>query len=104
VPAISLGDHLVVPGTLVDELLESLLGILGVEVRREVDASREGFDALALAVVEQALEIDAAPDGLFLMGKAVTKDVGIILESIEDFRRQLRCESLAHNDHTNNAA
>src|SRR4051812_21081661 len=40
--AIALGEPLVVPGTLVDELLESLLGIFGVETRWERDTAGEG--------------------------------------------------------------
>src|SRR5436190_5874378 len=79
--SIAPGQRLVVPGALVDELLEGLLGVLGVEARREGDAPREGFDALALAVVEQPLEVDAAPGGLLLVGEVVVEDGGIILES-----------------------
>src|SRR5206468_1351355 len=86
--AISLGQRLVIPGALVDELLQRLLGVLGVEARREGDASREGFDALAFAVVEQPLEIDTAPGGLLAMREAVAEDGGILLEAVEDFRRQ----------------
>ena len=98
------GQGLVIPGALSDELLEGLLGVLSVEIGREVDAPREGLDALALAVVEQALEIDAAPEGLPLMREVVPEDLGIIVESVEDFRGQFRCVGLGHNDHTNNTA
>src|SRR3954452_5739008 len=83
--SIAPGESLVVPGALVDELLEGLLGVLGVETRRQGDACREGFDALALAVVEQPLEIDAAPGGLLLVGEVVAEDVGVIPEPVEDF-------------------
>jgi hypothetical protein len=104
VPPISLGQRLIVPGALIDELLECLLGILGVQAVRELDASREGFDALALAIMEQSLKVDAAPKGLLLMREVVPEEIGIILEAVEDFRRQFGCVCLAHNDHTNNAA
>lgn len=102
VVAMALSEHLVVPGTLVDELLEGLLGIPGVESRREGNASREGFDALALAVVKQPLEIDATPEGLLPMREVVAEDGGIILESVEDFWRQFRCVGLANDDHVSN--
>jgi hypothetical protein len=102
--AISLGEHVVVPRTLVDELLQRLLGILGGEVQRKDNASRKGFDALAFAVVEQPLEIDTAPEGLLPMREVVAENVSITLESIEDFRRQFGCVGFGHNDHTNNTA
>jgi hypothetical protein len=95
---------LVIPGTLIDELLECLLGVLGVEVVRELDACGEGFDTLALAVLEQPPEVNAVPEGLFLVRKVVLEKAGIILKPVEDFRGQFGCVGFAHNDHTNNAA
>jgi hypothetical protein len=38
--------------------------------------------------MEQPLEIDAAPEGLLLMGEVVAEDVGVIFEPVEDFGRQ----------------
>jgi hypothetical protein len=102
--AIAPDEHFVVPGALVDELLEGLLGILDVQVRWESDTAGEGLDALTFAVLEQPLEINATPEGLPLMREVVAEYGGIILESVEDFRCQFRCVGLAHNDHTNNAA
>ena len=87
-----------------DELLQRLLGVLGGEARRDGDARRQGFDALAFTVLEQSLEIDAAPEGLLLMREVVAEDGGIILKAVEDVRRQFGCVGLAHNDHTNNTA
>jgi hypothetical protein len=95
------GELLVVPGALVDELLEGLLRVLDVQVWRESDATGEGFDALAFAVMEQPLEIDSAPGGLLLVGESVAEHVRIIPKSLEDFGRQFGCVSLAHDDHTN---
>ena len=102
--SVALEDLLVVPGALVDELLEGLLGVLGVARSSAGRVTRrEGFDALALAVVEQALEIDAAPGRWAVVGEVVAEDVGIIPEPVEDFGRQFGCVGLAHTVHTNKA-
>src|SRR5262249_30473049 len=81
---------------------EGLLGVLGVEPRREVDAGGERLDALALAVLGQALEVDAAPGGLLGVGGGVAEGVGVIAEAGEDLRRQFGGVGLAHTGHTNN--
>jgi hypothetical protein len=102
--AISPDQRLVIPGTLIDELLECLLGVLRVQAVRELDAAGERFDTLALAVLEQSLEVNAVPESLFLVREVVPEEAGIILEPVEDFRGQFGRVGLAHNDHTNNAA
>src|SRR3954454_19256991 len=46
VPAIPPRQGVVIPGALIDELLEGLLGVLGLETRREGHPAGEGLDAL----------------------------------------------------------
>ena len=63
--AVALEDLLLVPGALVDELLQGLFGVFDVEqLRRPGDAGGHRFDALAFAILEQAAEVDAAPGEL----------------------------------------
>jgi hypothetical protein len=63
-----------VPRTLVDELLESLLGILDVEeFGRPWDNGHHGFDALAFPILKQSAEVDAAPGALGLVAEVVSK-------------------------------
>src|SRR5512135_790006 len=70
--AIALPDLLLVPGALVDELLPGLLGVLDVEeFRRPGDTSHHRLDALALAILEQATEVDSAPGMLGLVPEVV---------------------------------
>src|SRR5206468_2227368 len=62
--AVSLPDGLLVPGALAEELLEGLVEVLDLQAGREGDLAGEGLDALAVAVEEQALEVDAGVGGL----------------------------------------
>ena len=76
--AISLPDRLLVPGALVDELLQGLFGVLDVqELRRPGDAGGHRFDALAFPIFEQAPEVDAAPGELAGVTVEVLKSFGI---------------------------
>jgi hypothetical protein len=72
---VALGDLLLVPGAVVDELLKGLFGVLDAVVGRERDAPGEGFDALAFAVLEQSVEVDAAPGGLGLVPVVLVEDL-----------------------------
>jgi hypothetical protein len=74
------------PGALADELLERLLGVLAREAGWECDAPGERFDALALAVEQEPLEVHPGPPrrpGL----REVRREAGRVLaESVEDRR------------------
>ena len=84
--AVAWQDLLFVPGALVDELLQGLFGVFDVEqFRRPGDAGGHRFDALALAVLEQAAEVDAAPGALGLVAEVVVEQLGIVAKPFEDF-------------------
>jgi hypothetical protein len=53
-------DFLLIPWTLIEKILEGLQGVADAEVRWERDASGQGFDTLALAVLEQSPDETAA--------------------------------------------
>ena len=61
------------------------------------------LDALALAVLEQAAEVDAAPGVLGLVAEVVAEQLGVIPEPIEDFGGQFGGVGLVHTIHTNKA-
>jgi len=103
--AIAMEDLLIVPGTLIDELLQGLVGIADrEEFGREWDPADHGLDALAIAVLEQAAEIDAAPGALRLVAEIVVEELGVDLEPAEDLGSEFGCMGLVHTIHTNNAA
>ena len=102
--AISLPDRLLVPGALVDELLQGLFGVLDVqELRRPGDAGGHRFDALAFPILEQSPEIDAAPGELSGVEEEVLEPPGIGAQPGEDFRGKFGGVGLVHTDHTNKA-
>src|SRR4051812_10035521 len=94
--AVGSQDLLFVPGALVEELLEGLLGVLDLQVGRQGDALGHRLDALALAVEEQSLEIDGAPPGLPWPGELISEEVGIVLEAVQDIGGEFRSRGLAH--------
>ena len=103
--AIAMEDPLFVPGALIDELLQGLLGIAGrEEFGREGDPADHGLDALAVAVLEQAAEIDAAPGALGLVAEVVAEELGVDPEPAEDLGSEFGRMGLVHTIHTNNAA
>ena len=46
----------------------------------------EGFDALAFAVEDQSLEVDAGPPGGLGLGEVLGEQVGVVTQAIEDCR------------------
>jgi hypothetical protein len=65
------------------------VGVLDVEeFRRPGDTGRHRLDALPLAILEQAAEVDAAPGVLGLEPEVVAEQFGIIPEPIEDLGGQ----------------
>jgi hypothetical protein len=102
--AVAAQDLLFVPGALVDELLQGLLGVLDVrQVQGQGDACGHRFDALALPVFEQSAEVDAAPGELRGVAIEVAKVSGVVVKPVEDFGGEFGREGLAHTDHTNKA-
>src|SRR5262249_2274816 len=79
--AIAVEDRLFVPGALIDELLQGLFRLADREqFGREWDPANHGLDALTIAVLKQAAEIDAAPGALRLVAEIVVEERGVGLE------------------------
>src|SRR3954452_3859115 len=81
--AVALAEPLLVPGALVDELLQGLLGVLDRQIGGQDNASGQRLDALAFAVVEQPLEVEGAVGGLGLMTEVLAEELGVLLEACE---------------------
>ena len=77
-------DRLLVPGALAEELLQGLVGVGDVEPLRQRDAGGHRLDALAVAVLDQAAEVDAAPGGLAGAVEVVAEAGGVVGEPVED--------------------
>ena len=94
--AVTLAEILVIPEGLVDEVLQSLLGIGDIEAGGQKNASGEGFDALALAVDQQTVEINVSPVGLSVPVEVGPELSSEIFEPVQDVGRQVRGVGLAH--------
>src|SRR5262249_11220331 len=67
-----------IPGALVDELLQSLLGVLAGQAVGQGHAPGQRLDALAFAVEQEALEVDTGPAGGFGVREIVREDSGVV--------------------------
>src|SRR5262245_463849 len=94
--AVAAPDGLLVPGTLAEELLEGLVGVGDLQVRRQGDAVGDRLGALAVAVGDQAAEVDAAPGGLAGAVEQVAEATGIGSEPLEGLGVEIRRECLVH--------
>jgi hypothetical protein len=86
VGAVAAQDLALVPGALIDELLQGLLGVLAGQALRQGDAPGEGLDALALAVEQQPLQVDAGPAGRLGLGEVRGEQRRVVAEPVEDGR------------------
>ena len=68
------------------------------------DAGGHRFDALAISVLEQAAEVDAAPGELSGVAVKVLELLGVVSKPLEDFGGEFWGVGLVHTDHTNKAA
>jgi hypothetical protein len=84
VGAVALEDLVLVPGAWVDELLERLFGVGAGQPLGQGDAAGAGLDALALAVAEEPLEVDAGPAGRLGLGEVLGELGGVVAEAAED--------------------
>ena len=84
--AVATQDGLFVPGALADELLERLLGVGAGQAVGQGDAAGEGLDALAFAVEEESLEVDAGPASRLGRGEVVGEQRRGVAEAVEDRR------------------
>ena len=66
--------------------MERLLGIGAGEAVGQRDAARERFDGLALAVEEQALEVDPGPEGGLGLGEVSGEQARVITQPLENSR------------------
>ena len=94
-------EHLLfVPGALVDELLHGLFGIFDVaKSSREWNPVHHGFDALALAILEQTTKVDPTPTAL-----GCVEVVGIIPKPFQDFGSELWYKYIFISIYANKAA
>jgi len=83
-------DGVVVPGALVDELLQGLVGVGDSQGLGQGDAAGERLDALALAVEQQPLEVDAGPRGGPRPAEVGGEGSGVVGEPAEDLRGEFR--------------
>jgi hypothetical protein len=88
--AVAAEDLAFVPGALVDELLEGLLGVLAGQPLRQGHAAGERLDALAVAVEQQPLQVDAGPAGGLGLREVVGKEGGVASQPVKDRRVELR--------------
>src|SRR5262249_55867137 len=90
--AVAAQDPALVPGALVDELLEGLFGVLAGQARGQADAAGQGLDALALAVEQESLEVDAGPGGRFGLWEIWGESPGVVAEPLQG--RQIKGRSV----------
>ena len=74
------------PGALVDELLQGLLGVLALQTVGQGDAAGERLDALALAVEQQPLQVDAGPQGGLGLREVRGEEGGVVAQAVEGRR------------------
>ena len=89
-------DFLLIPWTLIDEILEGLQGVADVEVRRERDASGQGFDTLTLAVLEQSPDVDGRPLGLTSKAEVRHEAIGVVPEPMQGIDVEWWCLGAIH--------
>jgi hypothetical protein len=85
-----------IPGALVDELLQGLVGIGDIEFQTSGEAVGHRLDALAFAIGEQAVEVDATPTGLPWAVEVGAEVFRVVVEPVEDVRRLFRGVSSVH--------
>ena len=104
VSAVAPQDVALLPGALVDELLQGLFGVSEVrEFGGPGDSGGDRFDALAFAILEQAAEVDAAPGELRGVAVEVLELLGVVAQPLEGFGGEFWGVSLVHSGHTNKA-
>jgi hypothetical protein len=86
VGTVSPEDGLLVPGTLIDELLQRLFGVGAGQVVRQRDLMGQGFDGLAFAIEPESVEVDAGPEGRLGLGVVSGEPGDIVAEAIQDGR------------------
>ena len=83
-------DGLLVPGALIDELLQGLFGVLTGQALGQGNAAGQRFDALALPVEQQSLQIDASPAGGLGLREIRGKQRGVVAEAAKHSRIEFR--------------
>src|SRR5579862_5106707 len=94
--AVACENLLLVPRALADELLQCLLGVLTLKIRRERDSAGQGLDALALTIEQKSLEVHASPACGLGLRKVRCEACRVLAESFQNCRIELWCEGL-HN-------
>jgi hypothetical protein len=86
VGAVAAQDLALVPGALIDELRQGLLGVLAGQALRQDHSSGQRLDALPLAIEQEALQVDAGPAGRLGLRKVCGEQRGVVAEAVEDGR------------------
>lgn len=84
------------PGTRADELLERLVGSADLPARGQDHPPTAGFDALALAVLQEPGQIHPAPARLPPVAKFSGKVLGVIFQACEHARVQFGGKGSVH--------
>ena len=93
--------RLLVPGALAEELLQGLVGVGDLQPLGQRDAGGHRLDALAVAVGDQAAEVDAAPGGLAWAVEVVAEGIGVVGEPAEDVGGEFGGVGPVHTIRTN---
>ncbi len=101
--AVPPGDRLLVPGALAEELLQRLVGVGDRQAGWQRDGAGHRLDALAVGVLEQSAEVDAAPGGLAGAVEVVAEYVREGDEPVEDVGREFGGVGAVHTLVTNPA-
>src|SRR5581483_4812650 len=88
VGAVAAEDLLLIPGALVDELLEGLLGVLAGQPLGQGDTAGERLDTFAFAVEQESLEINAGPAGGLGLREILSEEGGVVTETLEHSGRE----------------
>src|SRR5262249_20728986 len=92
--AVAAEDLGLVPGALIYQLLERLLRVLDGQSLGEGDAAGERLDALALAVEQEPLEVNAGPLRRPGVGEVFGEGGGMVGQPAEDAGGKLWCMGL----------
>ena len=92
--AVAAQDLVLVPRALVDERLQGLFRIFAGQALGQQDPAGERLDALALAVEQESVQVDAGPAGRLGLGEVLGEQRGVISEAVEDSGVEFRSVGL----------
>ncbi len=87
-------DGLLIPRTLIDELLERLLGIGTGQIFEERDSMGTWLDGFAFAVEQESLDVNPGPECRLGLRKVVCEQSGVVTKAIKNRRIKSWCVCL----------